>query len=396
MKLDAFETIQVGDEAELLHTVTEKDVDDFARLTGDDNPLHMDESYAQTTSFRKRVVHGMLTASFISTIIGTRLPGKGALWYEQSLKFLRPVRIGECIRIHAKVLHKSHSQRLLVISTDIFNMDGTKMVEGEAKVKVVEPVKQKSGTAGHNNGAVIVTGSSRGIGAAIAKALAAAGHPVLINYRTREADALKVVSDIQGGGGRAVAIQADVTVSEEVARLVAHALDQFGSLYGVVNNAAPAIRYSAVTDILWEEVRETIDAHVGSALRVSQAVLPYLLEAGAGCIVNISSVYADNVPPAQQCDYVMAKCAMNGLTRSLAVELGPKGVRVNAVAPGMTHTDLIEGVPDKVKMVSKMHTPLRRLAEPDAVADVVVFLFSAAARHIHGSIVRVCGGSVML
>ena len=89
-----FESINIGDNAELTHTMTQSDINQFVKLTGDDNKLHVDEEYASTTSFKKPVAHGMLSASFISTIIGTKLPGDGALWYSQSLEFLQPVRVG--------------------------------------------------------------------------------------------------------------------------------------------------------------------------------------------------------------------------------------------------------------------------------------------------------------
>jgi len=135
---DRLDSISVGDEAEILHTITEVDVDAFSKLTGDDNPLHMDEQFAASTSLRKRVVHGMLTASFISTIIGTKLPGKGAMWFEQRTQFLSPVRIGERIRVWAKVKQKSVSQRVVVLETLVFGSDGRKVIEGEAKVKIIK------------------------------------------------------------------------------------------------------------------------------------------------------------------------------------------------------------------------------------------------------------------
>ena len=130
-------------------------------------------------------------------------------------------------------------------------------------------------------------------------------------------------------------------------------------------------------------------------MNLCQACLPLLLEQGSGCIVNIGSIYADNVPPLKLAHYTMAKAALAALTRSLAAEYGPKGIRVNTVSPGMTSTDLIADVPEKVKMVTKMQTPLRRLAEPRDIAGVVAFLFDPRARHITGHNLRVAGGVVM-
>ena len=148
MSKDRFQQIRVGDQAELFHKITGEDVESFTKLTGDNNPLHVNDEYAASTSFKRRVVHGMLTASFVSTMIGTKLPGEGALWYEQQLRFLVPARIGEKIRIWAKVKHKSLSQRILTIETLVFGDGGRKLIEGEAKVKVLKPENKEDRNCG--------------------------------------------------------------------------------------------------------------------------------------------------------------------------------------------------------------------------------------------------------
>lgn len=129
-----FESIQVGDTAKLSHTVTEKDVQTFADLTGDDNPLHMDEQYASNTRFKGRVVHGMLTASFLSTIIGTLLPGQGALYLNQELNFKKPVMINDIISARVTVLQKITATRMLVLETTIANQHSQIVISGKAKV----------------------------------------------------------------------------------------------------------------------------------------------------------------------------------------------------------------------------------------------------------------------
>ena len=116
-----FNSILVGDKAELIHVITQSDINQFVELTGDDNKLHVDVEYASTTSFKKPVAHGMLGASFISTIIGTKLPGDGALWYAQNLEFLQPVRVGDELRITAEVTKKIDRTKTIELQTDIFN-----------------------------------------------------------------------------------------------------------------------------------------------------------------------------------------------------------------------------------------------------------------------------------
>ena len=138
-----FELLNVGDEAEIYHTITDDDVSVYVKLTGDDNPLHVDEDFASKTKFGKRIVHGMLSASFISTLIGTKLPGKGALWYEQHTKFIKPVYIGERIKVWGKVLHKSNAIKVIKAEIVIYGQDGRKVITCEAKIALVGKKEQE-------------------------------------------------------------------------------------------------------------------------------------------------------------------------------------------------------------------------------------------------------------
>ena len=398
---DVFNLIQIGQEEEFKHKITEKDIDKFCDLTGDDNPLHMDTSYAQETDFKDRVVHGMLSASFISTMIGTRLPGKGSLWYEQHIKFLVPVRIGDEIRIWAKVLHKSESQRIIVLQTMIYNQLGKTVIEGEAKVKVLKKnkkleVKNHIENMESLKGAVIISGASRGIGASTAIKLAMKGYAIIVNYYNNEKRALEVVEQIKDLGGRAMHIKANVANNEEVKSMVSVALNKFGTIDGLVNNASAPISYRSFDEITWNDFQIHLDVQMKGALNLCKSIIPHFIENKKGSIVNISSIYADNVPPAKMMHYSLSKSALISFTKSLAVEHGPLGIRVNCVSPGMTNTDMIADIPAKAKMVSKMTAPLRQLAQPEDVANTVSFLISADSKHITGETIRVCGGQIMI
>jgi len=398
---DVFNLIQIGQEEEFKHKITEKDIDKFCDLTGDDNPLHMDTSYAQETDFKDRVVHGMLSASFISTMIGTRLPGKGSLWYEQHIKFLVPVRIGDEIRIWAKVLHKSESQRIIVLQTMIYNQLGKTVIEGEAKVKVLKKnkkleVKNHIENMESLKGAVIISGASRGIGASTAIKLAMKGYAIIVNYYNNEKRALEVVEQIKDLGGRAMHIKANVANNEEVKSMVSVALNKFGTIDGLVNNASAPISYRSFDEITWNDFQIHLDVQIKGALNLCKSIIPHFIENKKGSIVNISSIYADNVPPAKMMHYSLSKSALISFTKSLAVEHGPLGIRVNCVSPGMTNTDMIADIPAKAKMVSKMTAPLRQLAQPEDVANTVSFLISADSKHITGETIRVCGGQIMI
>lgn len=133
-----FESIKVGDKAEIIHTITDNDVNVYVKLTGDDNPLHVDKDFASKTRFGERIVHGMLSASFISTLIGTKLPGRGALWYEQQTKFVKPVYIGERIKVWGKVLQKSNALKIITADIVVYGQDGRKVITCKAKIALAE------------------------------------------------------------------------------------------------------------------------------------------------------------------------------------------------------------------------------------------------------------------
>ncbi len=131
--MSRYSEIQIGDRAEISHEITQEDIARFVDLTGDDNKIHIDNSYASKTVFKRPVAHGMLSASFISTIIGTKIPGDGALWFSQSLEFLMPVRVGDVIKVIAQVRSKDDRSNSIELQTDIFNQNKRKNYSRDRK-----------------------------------------------------------------------------------------------------------------------------------------------------------------------------------------------------------------------------------------------------------------------
>jgi len=391
-----FDVIQVGDKAELTHLLTKEDVQVFASLTGDFNPLHVDEEFTKKTLFQKPVVHGMLSASFISTMIGMLLPGGGALWMSQTLEFISPAHVGDVIRVIASVKQKSLATRVLVLQVVVINQLGKELIRGESTIKVLEVKHEEKPMDFNVKGTVLITGGSRGIGAATAHKLAADGFPVVINYLSAEDEAQRVVNQITQAGGRAIAFKANVADLEQVKKLFISAEETFVPIQSVVHCAAPGNAPQPFAELDWDAFQGQIDVHLQGAFNCAKCALAKMVEAKSGNLVFIGTIYTDGVPPVQQARYVVAKAALTSLARCLAVEYGPMNIRVNVVAPGMTQTEMIADLPDKVKMLTKMQTPLRRLAEPEDIAHTIAFLLNPASRHITGQTIAVCGGSVML
>ncbi len=241
---------------------------------------------------------------------------------------------------------------------------------------------------------VLVTGASRGIGAAIALACAAAGADIAVGYVEEEERARGTVERIRALGGDAEAFRADVTDSSQVAGMVAAVTDRFGRLDALVNNAG-TMPESPFTEMDEHEWRRVIDVDLNGAFVCSRAVAPGMVERGRGSIVNIASRLGQ-IGFVGLTHYSAAKAGVIGFTKALAKELGPKGVRVNAVAPGVTITDMTADVATgEVGARRLAELPAGRFAEAHEVADSVVFLLSDAAVLFHGQTLCPNGGGYM-
>lgn len=237
----------------------------------------------------------------------------------------------------------------------------------------------------------LVTGASKGIGAAIAKRLAADGAAVVVNYSSGREGADAVVADIKKAGGRASAVGGNVAKSAEADKLVQSAVDAFGRLDIVVNNSG-VYAFSPIEDVTEEEFHRQFNVNVLGLLLVTKAASKHLGEGSS--VINISSMVTALTPP-QSAIYTGTKGAVDSITRVLAKELAPRKIRVNAVNPGYTETDGtrsagITGSDMEAQFVAM--TPLGRAGQPEDIADVVAFLASDDARWVTGDHLNASGG----
>ncbi len=241
----------------------------------------------------------------------------------------------------------------------------------------------------------IVTGGSVGLGRAMSIALADAGAAVVVNYAHRQAPADATVADISAAGGRATAVQADVTDPDAAAALVAAAEERVGPVDVLVNNATGPQPATPVDDTDWETHLAQLRFAVAAPVHVGRAVLPGMRRAGRGRIVNIGSEVVAR-PETGMSAYATAKAALVGLTRAWAQELGPDGITVNCVAPGFVPVERHADVPDTVRESYTQQVPLARMGTPEEIADVVVFLASDGARFLTGQTLTANGGRTVV
>ncbi|MFZ0519076.1 MAG: glucose 1-dehydrogenase [Acidobacteriaceae bacterium] len=242
------------------------------------------------------------------------------------------------------------------------------------------------------NKVAVVTGASKGIGAAIAKALAAEGASVVVNYSSSKEGADRVVADIAAKGGKAVAVQGDVSKSKDVERIFAETKKQFGSLDVLVNNAG-IYEFSPIGEVTEDKFHRLFNTNVLGLLLASQQAANLFGPEG-GSIINIGSVVSRITPPGSSI-YSATKSAVDAVTGALARELGPKKIRVNSINPGMVETEGVHSagfIGSDFEKGAVAQTPLGRIAQPDDIAPLAVFLASSDSGWLTGETILASGG----
>lgn len=236
---------------------------------------------------------------------------------------------------------------------------------------------------------ILLTGAAGGIGRAAALAFAREGASVVL-ADVDEAAGERMAAEVRGAGGEAWFFRVDVTDRQGVSQMVSEARNRYGRIDVLVNNAG-ITRDALLPNLTEDDWRRVLDVNLSGVLYCTQAAVPVMLEQGRGKIINtasVSGVYGN----VGQTNYAAAKAGVIGMTKTWAKELGPKGITVNAVAPGFIETEMTAKVPEKVLAKIRERIPLRRLGKPEDVANVYVFLASDASDYLNGAVLHVDGG----
>lgn len=382
-------TPAVGQEFEARWVVTEELVDRFAALSGDHNPIHVDTEAARSYGYPRRVAPGVLSLALLSKLIGMEVPGPGAVWVRHRIEWPAPVYVGDEIALRVTVRQYSASARLVHLAVQALKAGGTIIMRGEAEVKMAPQLSRQNAATGADH-VVLVTGGSRGVGAAISRRLAADDYRVALNYLRADSAADALVSEL--GLQRVRAIRADIADEAEVARLVEEVTRSFERVDAVVHCATPPFPRQAAAELTRADLAPYWRTYVEGAIDLVRAVAPKMMERRFGRFVFLGTSWMFGLAPTGWASYLIAKHALYGLVRSLAVELGPHGITTNMISPSIMITDHTADLPARAKEVEAHRSPLRRLARVDDVAELAAFLLSDAGSYVNGCNLPLTGG----
>lgn len=383
MMKDVINSLKVGDEVSRTFEISKSSLDSYAKLTGDNNPIHMNEAYARAAGFRGRVAHGMYLAGLVSRIIGEDMPGHGALWFAQDMSFEEPVYAGDRLTVTVKVEQLSQAAR--AVKVGVIARDGHGNVKFKGGGTVTMPkVKTESNAKVRS---ALVTGGSGGIGSAICRMLAGAGMNVLVGYSRDAARAEALCAEIGGKKRRCEPVCLDLSDGAALKRMVTRC----GKIDTVVCCAMQTWRRKSFAELSAEELVEDFGQAVAGNAALLQAVLPGMVAAKFGRVVGICSSVVLGTPPAGQASYVAAKHAMVGLFKALQAEYAGSGITFNLVSPSLVDTGFTASLPERTRKALILQSPLERLCTPADVAEAVELLVKKDS-FINGVNLPVTGG----
>lgn len=365
-------------------------VSSFVALSGDTNPVHVDAETAQRYGYARPVAHGAILIGVLSRLIGTELPGVGAIWMDQNIRWVRPVFVGDTVTVEVVVSAVSTGGGILRLAVVASNEDGETVMEGTANVKAAEPV---GAMASHSQATVaLVTGGGGGIGGAVASRLAAAGIDVALTYHTNrdavEASAMRV----RDAGRACTTHEADLARTDWGEHLCSAVLSAHGHVDVVIHTAAPRVIPKPIAELSRADFDEHWNVGPGAAIDLVRLWSPGMIQRGFGRFIFIGTSALEGAHSKGWAPYLSAKHALRGFMRSAAFELGASGITCNLVSPGLTITELTSTIPARIKEVEARRNPMRRLPTPADTAALVAFLAGPEAGFINGADLPVDGG----
>jgi len=338
-----------------------------------------------------RLCPNLLATLLLSTMVGMRLPGRYATFTRFNITFNQYLILQQIYEIHARLDEVSVEAEHIMANCEI-RLKNKVYATGKYEVAVNSPpktmlscaqIKQSMMDFSLDGKVALVTGASRGIGETTVKLFAMYGVRTIVCYFRGQSDAETIVKDITEAGGDAFAVQCDLTDEVQVAKMIQKISGKYGDINILVNNAVREFTPKDVLDLDWKDYLDEMEVSVKGLHTCCKAVIPMFKKAGQGKIINLSTVAVAN-PVSGQSRYITAKSAVEGYTKSLAVELAPFNIQINLVIPNMTDTDLVSVIPALYRDRIAQNRPTKRHVQPIEVAQSIVFLASSWSNAMMG------------
>lgn len=369
-------------------------VERFAEFSGDRNPIHVDSSEANQYGYSRQVAHGAILIALLSKAIGMEIPGPGALWMNQTVEWLSPVYVGDEIEMTVRIEKISTGASILTLDVMAINQKGKTVMKGKASVKVGEKLVQDSSGKKKSVKTALITGSSRGVGAAIARRFAEEGWNVALHYHQSKNEAETLAKFLTQKGVSCSLFQADLSDEKQFSSMLSQVSEIMGDIDIVVHGASPIVQAVKIQETPYSEFEKLFRVYIGGAHLLISRLAPGMIERKFGRFIFLGTSFMFGIPPTGLAPYISAKEALWGLVKCAAGELGPFGITANMVSPSMMITDFTADIPARLKELEARKSPVRRLATVEDAAEAVAFLARESASYVNGTNIPVSGGPV--
>ena len=391
--------IYVGKKISFTKKIDKNLIIQFSKLSGDNNPIHVNEAYVKKTSFKKIVAHGMLSETFLSTIIGTKLPGKGSLWIEKEVKFTKIVRVNDSITFNAEVKFIDEKNRIAFLSINGVNQFGEQVIDSQNKVIISDKCKILSSKIKLKKNKnliikkkikknVLLLGSSGGIGFSVAQKLLKSGYTVYCQYNSEKENLNLLKKKYKN---KIYILKLNINSKKSLKEFLSK-IEKINFSH-LINCIIPKIYNVDYLDIKKSDFEYYFSDLFYNIIKIINTVSKIFIKNKNGNIIDISTVYL-RIPEKKLLPYITYKGAMYHFIKSLSIELSGYNIRSNSVTAGVTDTQQISNMTKKQKMLLSAKTPLKRIANPEDISNAVKYLVSNESKFINGTNINVDGGII--
>ena len=375
--------------------VTKKKIDLFKKITLDNNPIHSNFNEAKKYGLKKPIVFGMLTSSFLSGIIGNKIPGRGAIWSDCNITFSKPVYENDILNFESKIVRISLSTLQIILETNVFNKKSEKVMGAYSTVKFPKSFLKKIKIVRTKNigkkkkklkDLDIIIGASSDVGLEVAKNLTKKKKKLLLTYFKNKEFLKKEMKNKKSN----FLLKLDLNSFNDLNKIKKFVKNKY-SIKSIVYTVSGEIEFRTLKDTNQNDIKREINIQTIGLFNLVKTLLEDL-KSNECSIVVIGSDVVFGKPPIKMLTYNVAKNSLLGITKSLAVELGSKGIRVNMVSPGIIQAKASSNFPPITREKYKVDTTLNKIATVKNISEIIEFLLSKKSSHITGVNLRANGG----